>query len=739
VTPRRETFHRQLSLTLLRIKSVTRASLAFLLLIAAAQARGEVCRFPALDPENPFLRWLGSQEVTCSDAPLPPGSWNVFVRGEGTISVTPMLAAGTPELVPAATLLPLLPEGHGGVVYVPRRGIAFPVAGGRATVPADEPLWLFVLDKSTPVAVIPIAALTAGTERQVDGRRGGPAAIVGWLQVPESDRDAVAKASGVSSPAIRAGSREADPLPPPSRLHGAFFLLRDVAPGNAELRVEGRGWLPDRRVVKVQPGVTVAAAPLVVRAAGTLVVNWNTDEDLPALERSVGACHEDETPPKLAIAVSRCPLPRAGARNPECTPLREETVEGFQGSQAFEDVPPGLYRAEMRYGKLPPARAMVNVGPLRVADLRVFASYYTVYGSVTLGDQPLGEDVRLEFPGGIGFAPAETEEYRAVFNGFLDTDSRINVAACDGAPRSVVLIDRPMQPRRRFDVDIPANELTIRVSDTFTREALPGALVKLEAMGLRGGAEAVFTTTKTADEQGSVTWQGVPIRELHLTVTHAGYEKRELEPFTMERSGTKSVDAQLVPLRGTHGKVVSDRPFESAMVVWFSAAGSETERADLAPDGTFVYANRHTPDETMAVVSASHPLWVLRSPATEGRDSIGLAFPNVPAAAFDVWLSAAVPPAVTRYVGVSIGGVRVPQPVLAQHQTLRNARPLLRGSGPQPFRDLLATGPIDVLLGPTIEEVAARARTMDLFALPQFANAPRRRLEPGTTDVVFTD
>ena len=716
---------------------MTRASLAFLLLIAAAQAGGEVCRFPSLDPENPFLRWLGSQEVTCvsdtSQAPLPAGSWNVFVRGEGTISV------GAAELVPSATLLPLLPEGHGGVVYVPRRGVAFPVAGGRVTVPADEPLWLFVLDKSKPVAVIPIAPLAAATERQVDGRREGPTAIVGWLQVPEADRGAVAKASGVSSPAIRTGSHDADPLPLPPRLHGAFFLLRDAAPGNAELRVEGRGWLPDRRVVKVQPGVTVAAAPLVVRAAGTLVVNWNTDQDLPALDRSVGACQEDETPPKVAIVVSRCPSPRAGSRSSaECTPIREETVEGFTGSQAFEDVVPGLYRAEMRYGKLPPARAMVNVGPLRVADLRVFASYYTVYGSVTLGGQPLGEEVRLEFPGGIGFAPAETEEYRAVFNGFLDIDSRIDVVACDGAPRAVVLTDRLLRPRSRFDVDIPANELTVQVSDTFTREALPGAMVKLEAIGLRGG-EAVFTTTKTADEQGSVTWQGVPIRELHLTVTHAGYEKREVEPFTMDASGTKSVDAQLVPLRGTHGKIATDRPFESAMVVWFSPAGSETERADLSPDGTFVYSNRHTPDETMAVVSASHPLWVLRSPATEGRESISLAFPNVPAVAFDVWLSAAVPPAVTRYVGVTIGGVRVPQPVLAQHQTLRDAPPLLRGSGPQPFRDLLATGPVDVLLGPTIEEVAARARTMDLFALPQFANAPRRRLEPGTSDVVFRD
>ncbi|HEX6083359.1 MAG TPA: carboxypeptidase-like regulatory domain-containing protein [Thermoanaerobaculia bacterium] len=750
---------------------MTRATLAVLmLLLAAVQARGEVCRFPAPDPENPFLRWLASQEVTCvpdaAQVAFPEGSWNVFVRREGTVSAKPMLIEGggapasvAAELVPAATVIPLLPEGHSGVLYAPRRGSAFPVDAARVTVPADEPLWLFVLDRTTPAAVIPMAPLAAGTERQVDGRRGGPFAIVGWLQMPEADRDAVrwgrtgnpvcpdrpdclsstGPESGVSSPVVRAGSRDAEPLPPPSLLHGAFFLLRDVAPGNAELRLEGRGWLPSQRAVKVQPGITVAAAPLLVRAAGTLVVNWNTDEDFAALDRYVGACQEDETPPKIVIVVSKCPAPRGNPRfNTECTPIREETVETFAGSRAFEDVVPGLYRAEMRYGKLPPAGGMTNVAPLRVAELRVFASYHTVYGSVTRDGEPLGEEVRIGFPGGIGFAPAESEEYRAVFSEFLDVDSRVEIVACDGAPRSVVLTDKPIRPRARFDLDIPGNELTVQVTDTFTREPLPGATVKLEAMGLRGRAHAVFTTTKSADEQGSLTWSGVPIRELHLTITHPGYEKREIEPFTMETRGAKSVDAQLVPLRGTRGKVVSDRPFENAIAWWFSAAGTETERTDVAPDGTFVYANRHTSDETLAIVSSSHPLWVLRSPATEGRDSISIAFPNVPAVAFDVWLSASVPPTMSRYVGVIIGGIRVPHPVLAQHQNRRDLPPLLRGSGPQSFRDLLGAGPIDVLLGPTIEEVATRARSMDLFALPQFANAPRKRLEPGTSDVVFS-
>lgn len=745
------------------MNDVARASLAWLLLLAAAlpgaaaePAGGEICRFAALDAENPFRRWLASQEVTCIPAgtlaDFPRGLWNVFARAENAVSATPLLIDGNhaptylnPPLVPAAIVTTTLPEKHTGVLYAPRRGSAFPITtfsgeSAPVTVPADEPLWLFVVDNATPVAVLSIAPLPPKSERAVDARNGGPSSVVGWLQVPEPDRTAMLKASGLSAPVVRAGSRDAEPLPPLPLLHGAFFRVRDVATGTAELRLEGRGWLPDRRVVKAQPGVTVAPVPLLVRAAGTLVVHWNTEQDLTALELSLGSC-TDEDPPQITIAVSKCRAPRPGPRSDaeECTQFREEKVDRFVGSMTFDDVAPGLFRAELRYGKLPPTRALANVAPLRVADLRVTPFYYTTRGSVTRGGDPLGEEVRIEFPGGVGFAPEETDEYHAVLRSPIDTDEQLTVAACDGSPRAVVLTEERVWPGRRFNIDIPANELAVHVNDTFTREALPGAAVKLEAMAkVRPGRGVAFTTTGTSGEQGDVRWRHVPVRELRLTATLPGYEKRVVEPFTMPESGTHDVDVQLVPVRGTRGRIVSDRPFDNAVVMWFSPTGSETERADLAPDGTFVHTNWHTPDETMAVVSASHPLWVLRAPATERRQTITLAFPTAPVAAFDVWLAASVPPHQTRYIGVAIGAVRVPQPALAYHQTLRRNSPLMRGSGPHPIHDLLATAPLDVLLGPTSDEVAPRVQALDLFALPQFANVPRERLAPGATDVVFT-
>lgn len=737
---------------------MTRAPLACLVLFLAATAsaqRGEICRFRALDAENPVRRWLASQEVTCArigmeQLEFPSGLWNVFVRSDFDISVLPQLVDGdaanpmpfVPELVRAAWMTPMLPEGHSGVIYVPRHGSAMPVDRARMTVPADEPLWLFVLDKSVPVAVIAIPPLAPETEQAVDARRGEPPSIVGWLQVPEADRYKLAQATGVFSPTVRAGARAADPLPPPAKLHGAFFLIHDAPIGNAEVRLTGRGWVPDRRVVKVKAGVTISEAPLIVRAAGTLLLYWRSDQDLPALDRSVKTCGASEGTPQLVIALSKCVGVRGQRPDAaECTLVREEPVADYHyGSLTFDDLVPGLYRAEMRFGKLPPVGEMRNVNALDITDLRLKAEYATLHGSVTRGGEPLGEDVRIRLPRGIGFAPADSDQYHAVMlptTGPSTIDVEITVAPCEGEP-AVVLTDRPIRPGMRLDIDIPVNELKVHVSDTFTTEALANAEVKLEAMAKSRAPRVVHTKTATSGENGNVVWTSVPVRELHLTVTLAGYEKRRVEPFTMVESGSHTVDVQLVPLRGTRGRIVSDRRFDNAAVVWFSPTGTETERADVAPDGTFVFTNWHTPDETMAVVSASHPLWVQRMPGTARRETLTVRFPDALVVAFDVWLAASVLPDVTRYIGVEIGGVRVPQPVLAQHQTLRRDPALIRGHGAQHFRDILATGPIVVLLGPTLEEVAGPARNLDIFAFAKFASVPRERLEPGSADVVFT-
>ncbi|HUP46538.1 MAG TPA: hypothetical protein VM779_13615, partial [Thermoanaerobaculia bacterium] len=169
---------------------------------------------------------------------------------------------------------------------------------------------------------------------------------------------------------------------------------------------------------------------------------------------------------------------------------------------------------------------------------------------------------------------------------------------------------------------------------------------------------------------------------------------------------------------------------------WFSPSGTESERAEVAPDGTFVYGGAHGPDETMVVVSLSHPLWVARAPGLERHQTITLRFPPAPVRTFEVSVSGAVERE-NRHIGIVIGGVRVPQPALRQHQFLRGEPALLRGNGPLRFRDLAETGPIEVLLGPGAGEVPSRLGGIDLFALPDYADAPRLPLPAGAASVTF--
>jgi hypothetical protein len=713
---------------------------------------GEVCRFPAGDRENPFKRWLTSQKLECVPAGSPmafaDGLWNVFGRQEGAaISNSRLIdAAAVPQtlslaLEPAATVAATMPPGATGVLFAPRRGTAVP-AIGRTTVPAGEELWLFVLEKSSITSVVPIAALQAATEKTVDARAGGPAAVIGWIQVPEADRPALANARTMPAPSVRVGrDLTSDPLPPLDVLNGAFVRVRGVAADDVDLELGGRGWVSDRRRVHVSSSVSVAPVPLLARPAATLIINWSTEGDLRDLERSLGVCDDKETAARYEISLASCPPPPRPNEMPDpssCTVIRRESIDLSLkfGTFTAEDVPPGLYRGELRIGKLPPVSNFAFAPALQVRTMSVYASYFEIHGSVMHGGEPLEEDIVLEFPGGYGFLSSDGSEYRAALRSVLGPDAQITVAACDGAPRAVVLADRPVRPNARLDIDIPANELTINVSDTFTREALNGAIVRYSVTSKLRPSRVLFSRTFTA-EDGRVVITAVPEREIRLNVSHAGYQKQDVDPFSITKSEKRTVDVQLVPLRGNRGKIHSPLLFNSASVLWFSPSGLETERAELAADGTFVYASSHGSDETMVVVSLSHPLWVLRTPELERRQSFELRFPDAPVRDVDVVVQSAGGRGF-RYFGIVVGRVRVPLPALAHHQSLRRLSATVREGSQVRVPALAETGPIAVLLGPLTTDVTGRGVSgMDLFALPQFRDPPRRGLMPGAASVVF--
>ncbi len=727
---------------------------------------GEVCRFRAGDAENPFKRWLASDEVTCFGAgsliEFPPGLWNVFGRIEGKALSAPITIDGASapativlQLEDAATLLPALPDGQRGLVVAPRRQSAIPVVAGaqRVTVPAGEELWLLTVEKSRAISgLFPIPAIETGSERAIDARAGGlRASVLGWVQVPEADRAALRQAPGVSSPKLRliggGPALDSDPLPPPSWLSGSFVLVRGVSAGNAELRAEGHGWLPHgRRLTIAGRTITVVDEPVLARGASSLHVSW-TGEELAGLDASIGSCTAVDVAPLVAITVSACPRPQPGESiDPAtCKPVRRETFvpQVPFGSFAVDELAPGHYRAELSFGKLPPMGSMVEVGPFQLQRLLVQAYYSTFSGDLTFGGESLGKDAKLKVDGGgVGFASQTTGQYHAVipdpFGEGLPEDAKIDIATCDDDLRVFVLTDRPLRGGAHYDIDIPDNSITIRVTDTFTGMPLPSATLRYSIMSYdKPRRTPIFTQDLKSEGDSEFVLKSVPERrQIVLTVRHPGYQEHQLETLKIGKGEHKTIDVQLVPLRGSKGRIVSALPFESGMVLWMSPAGTETERADLAPDGTFIYSTAHAPEETMAVVSLSHPLWVLRAPAVANRQELVARFPDAaPRRAFAVLLRAGY--RTGTFVGLVIGGVLVPHAALKVHQTLLELPYVVSIERLLNLRDIAETGPIDVLLGPTVNEVPTRGRPFDPLLLPRSGDVPRQRLAPGMTQVVF--
>jgi hypothetical protein len=757
--------------------------------LTGATVGAEVCRFQARDREKPIERWLSAQTVTCvaSDAALtfPPGLWNVFARARGAVSVDPIVINGTAApvngaasrvngpaapahldiaLVPAATLVLQLPAETTGVLYAPKHAIAFPAAA-RTTVPAGEELWLIVLSKAVPVVIVPIAALEAGIERVVDARSVSDApAVLGWLYVSDADRAAVKTARGVQLPriGISAGGKEivAASLPGHDALNGAFVLFRGLSAGEADLRLDGRGWLPFRRSFRIAPKpVTLLYEPIVAGASATVMVNWSTSSDLPALDRSLGSCEPQKEAPRFELTISACPKPTPGKTPGPCTAIHKETLRSELkfGSVRVEEVPPGMYQAELRFGRLPPVEVTADVAPLQQQPMpSLQAMYFEAYGSLTRGGAPLGEEARIAFPSaGVGFSPREGDYRGVVKEGFLE-EAKIDIVTCSGR-RAFVLAEQGMEvwSRARFDIDIPDNTLTISVVDTFTQMPLPAAALTYVVMSKRVPRRPVFirdvSQSGEGDEPGNrdagkfVIKEVPPGRELRLTVTCPGYKKKEIDPFSMTGSEKKVIDVDLVPLGGSEAKVLSARPFANGAIFWYSSAGVETERADLAPDGTFHFEQTHYRDETMTIVSLSHPLWILRAPPVERATPLQVRFPDAaPGRDAEVVINNISARMVTP-VGVAIGGLRIPQPVLAQHLALRGVAPLVMGGGPLLIPALAESGPIDILRGPSSfqQQVQARQRLqqqpplLETLMIRTFAPVATQRLEPGSAGVTF--
>ena len=366
------------------------------------------------------------------------------------------------------------------------------------------------------------------------------------------------------------------------------------------------------------------------------------------------------------------------------------------------------------------------------------AMYLEAYGSLTSGGAPLAEDARIDFPeAGVGFAQHETGEYRGVLKAPFGLDAKIDIVTC-GGKRSFVITDRGIGASKpaRLDIDIPDNSLTVRVIDTFTQTPLTAAALKYVVMSKMVPRRPLVTRDAVQSEPGQFVIEEVPPeRELRLTVSCAGYKKKELDPFSMTKSEKKVIDVELVPLGGSEAKILSARPFANGTIFWFSSAGVETERADLAPDGTFHFERTHYRDETMTVVSLSHPLWIMRAPPVERATPLRLRFPEAAPSRDAEVVMKCLPSRIVTLIGVAIGGLRVPQPALVQHLALRGVVPLVKDAGTLLMPAFAETGPIDILRGPS--GLPRQPQFTEPSMLRDFAPVATQRLQQGSAVVAF--
>jgi hypothetical protein len=755
------TVHRALC-TAFVVSALLLAASARATVIDVAAPDAQVCRFPAAAAAtDPVRRWFAPGTLTCSAASamtFPEGRWNVFARTNTAVSLEPLLVDSRlpPEslhldLAGGAVLTTQLPPGASGVVYFPHHAAAVP-GEARTVVPAGEELWLFVVVKGTPVAVFTIAPVPAGVERAVDAR-ALPAvrSLLGWVSVPDADQRVLQKRE-VSSPAIRASgggrSWEALDLPKADHLGGAFVLFTNVERQQLQLELHGRGWLTDRAVVTpADAPLTFVPRPLVARLSANLTVNWSTSDDLEALDHSIGEC-ESSGAPKFELTISSCAAAEAG-RGPDCGVVRREPLPPLvrYGTVSVGEVAPGTYKAELRYGKLPPVASTITLAPLEQRPLNAVAQYLRAYGSLTRGGRALDGDARIEFPaGGIGFARAG-QEYAAVLVTGFDTDATLEVVTCRGE-RTTVLAERPLQrwKQARFDIDIPGNLLKIRVIDTFTHAALPSPSLHYVVLSKQLPRRPVLTrdfktepkqgrSENVTDDEPAFAIRSVPPdRPLVLEVSCHGYKTQKLDEFSLSKSETKSIDVELVPVQGDRAKVVSSRRFDRAMLYWYSPDGTETGHAEVDPDGTFVSEGTHYRNESLVLVSKSHPLWILHAPVVERRKPLQLAFPdNAPARNITVLL-AGYSPRLATPVGIAVGGLRVPAAALIEHFAVRGLPAYAVGGGPMLIPSIAETGPIDVLRGPSVN-IPLGGAPPAATVLRDFVPQVTRRVQPGNDTV----
>jgi hypothetical protein len=346
-----------------------------------------------------------------------------------------------------------------------------------------------------------------------------------------------------------------------------------------------------------------------------------------------------------------------------CTVVREQTFVPRQPEMVMQwaDLEPGVYVAEVGYRFISDRSREVDVRPGKRETLAVALRMGTVTGRVKHGGSPVQAVVSFDH----SIARAMSDE-SGNYTALVSKEPRrsvVMVRMCGaGAYRYL-----PKDPIGKvLDIDIPKNELVVRVVDERGRP-LEGAAVTGGPLFPEEDAVYTFFPFAPTDSAGETRFSNVVTdAPLELCAGLPGYARGCAAKFKMGDGARQQADITLRPQVEMRGKLLTNKPFLGGWIYLVSPNGVVVSTSAISPEGEFML-RKSVPGEYLVADSVSHPLTVLELPVDDPGRPLQLGMP-AQSRTIAVVLS---PKSRRRMVALELAGRIIPQRVLGKHQGMR--------------------------------------------------------------------
>lgn len=693
-----------------------------------AVAGAEVCLFRAGATDNLITRFFASGDVKCvaaeSNVEIGAGHWNVFAwKGNTLVSDRVEIVTAEDvrvrrmrlELVEAASLEVPVGEDEIAFVWIPRTRSAMPVVG---PVPAALVVPL-VIHKSAVTRVGAPVTLAANETRKLDAiasRANHVDAVVrvAFRSVPEDGGEAPVVSVGHHSAAVPLGRADV-------AIGETLLFFREIPAGVLKTTLSGARWKSaEAKIDEV----------LEARATTKLTVNWWTSINLAQLAAVPRSCVEKEPdkPGVFHATLAFCGDDKRKLSDilqlHNCTVVgsRELPLNAFRGETTFDNVAAGVYFVVLDYPRLPTLKKQVEIVAREAADIDFEVRFFTFFGKVTRDGQPIA----AELYGTV--SDATTGRYDAVMARNPRTSANW-ITICEGAVETAIVPDADPVENAAFDIEIASNRIEGEVVDAESQKAIEKASVEYTAMM----DDPVFSDAIyfgkgpfITDEHGRFVIQPVLTnKRLQVCASMDDYEYQCADEFTMGKTKEKHLRFEMKRIVKRRGRIITSIPIEHGSLTWVTRDGRMTELVhQIDADGSFVWTKPHASDEIVSFTAPGHPLFATQHPAVNDRDDLVIRVPNAPRRTFEVSLSETSEG--FAFLALRVGNVIVSSYALSAHLQTRRLQSSLHPGRSLLIPDILATGPIRVILIPG--EMMLRYPNIALPLVPELGSLPQQDL-----------